>query len=64
MNETLRDGRLSVYLQASRKTRLLRLADLMNVSASQIVQRALDAEFKRIITEILEEKNQHDQTGN
>jgi hypothetical protein len=64
MNETLRDGRLSVYLQASRKTRLLRLADLMNVSASQIVQRALDNEFQRIVNEILQEKTNNDQTGN
>jgi hypothetical protein len=64
MNETLRDGRFSVYIEKDRKARLLRLADLLNISASKFVRRALDAEFQRIITEILEEKNQHDQTGN
>jgi fructose-1,6-bisphosphatase len=64
VNETLRDGRISIYLKADRKARLLRLCQLLDTTASRFVQKALDNEFQRIVSEILQEKNQHDQAGN
>jgi fructose-1,6-bisphosphatase len=64
MNETLRDGRFSVYIEKDRKARLLRLADLLNISASKFVRRALDNEFQRIVNEILQEKVNNEQTTN
>jgi hypothetical protein len=64
VNETLRDGRISVYLKADRKARLLRLCQLLDTTASRFVQKALDNEFQRIVSEILEEKTSNDRTTN
>jgi hypothetical protein len=64
VNETLRDGRISVYLKADRKARLLRLCQLLDTTASRFMQKALDSEFQRIVNEILEEKTSNDRTTN